>query len=118
MNQIKENVNSIANDLSIGVILNSDDHQHIMDETGQEPGEMMYASDYLADVLDIEYVISSNGDYLGARVLVAFGGPTIRINTRTMTVEGGWWSDSHHSSFSDAMAIDEYLEEMYQYIRA
>jgi hypothetical protein len=45
---------------------------------------------YLSDVLDIQYIVTGAGEYLAARILVAFGGPNIWINTQTKTVEGYW----------------------------
>lgn len=71
------------------------------------------AFDYLQDALDIEYIVSSKKEYLGARVLVAFGGPNIWINTRTKTVEGYWWGDSAFASFQDNIGLDEALEELF-----
>ena len=71
------------------------------------------AFDYLQDALEIEYIVNSKKEYLGARVLVAFGGPNIWINTRTKTVEGSWWSDSASASFQDNIGLDEALEELF-----
>jgi hypothetical protein len=71
------------------------------------------AFDYLKDVLDIEYAVNSNKEYLGARVLVAFGGPNIWINTRTNTVEGYWWTDKATAGYTDDLGIDECLEELF-----
>ena len=47
--------------------------------------------DYLANVLDVKWVIDSNGEYVGAELLVAFGGPNIWIHTRNNQVKGYWW---------------------------
>jgi hypothetical protein len=83
------------------------------DELGQDD-EPYSAFDYLSDVLDIEYIVNSKKEYLGARVLVAFGGPNIWINTRTKQVEGYWWGDSYIMSYySDAMDLDSALSELY-----
>jgi len=76
-------------------------------------GEQMSAFDYLQDALDIEYIVNGKGEYLGARVLVAFGGPNIWVNTRTNTVEGHWWSDSCTASFTDNIGLDDALEELW-----
>lgn len=77
------------------------------DETGS-------VYDYLEDVLDIEYIVNSKGEYLGAKVLVAFGGPNIWINTRTKQVEGYWWVDSCIMSYSnDEMDLDGALSELW-----
>jgi len=67
----------------------------------------------LEDALDIEYIISSTGEYLGARVLVTCGGPTIWVNTRTNTIEGTWWSDSYDLAFEDPFGIDDYLLDLH-----
>jgi hypothetical protein len=71
------------------------------------------AFDYLEDALDIEYTFNSQGQYLGARVLVAFGGPNIWVNTRTGTVEGQWWGDSATASFTDSLGLDDALRELW-----
>ena len=100
--QIKSHVQEIANHLSngFGGELNSD-------------GEEISAYDYLQDALDIEYIVNSKREYLGARVLVAFGGPNIWINTRTNTVEGAWWADRAEASFTDSLGLDEALNDLY-----
>ncbi len=101
---VKINVQSVVKLLSEGFTdtdLNYDD-------------EPMTAFDYLQDVLDIEYIVASDRKtYLGARVLVAFGGPNIWINTRTKTVEGHWWQDSHTEAYTDNIGLDEALEELF-----
>lgn len=79
-----------------------------------DDGEPMSAYDYLQGALDIEYIVSSKKEFLGARVLVAFGGPNIWINTRTDTVEGYWWGESAFASFDDGIGLNDALEEIYQ----
>jgi hypothetical protein len=71
------------------------------------------AFEYLEDALDIEYIVSSKKEFLGARVLVAFGGPNIWINTRTNTVEGHWWGDKASATFVDNFGLNEVLEDMF-----
>jgi hypothetical protein len=103
-NDVKINVQSVVKLLSDGFdddVLNCD-------------GEPMNAFDYLQDALDIEYIVASDRKtYLGARVLVAFGGPNIWINTRTKTVEGHWWGDSYTEAYTDRIGLDEALEELF-----
>ena len=72
------------------------------------------AQDYLQDVLDIEYIIGGDGEFKGARVLVAYGGPNIWINTRTNIVEGYWWADKAFAEFEDTLGLNEWLEELYE----
>jgi hypothetical protein len=102
-NNLQQHVNEIAATLSKG--FGDDDLNH--------DGEAMSAFDYLADALDIEYIVNGKGEYLGARVLVAFGGPNIWINTRTCVVEGSWWADRADASFTDNIGLDDALSELW-----
>ena len=70
--------------------------------------------DYIADVLDINWVLDSNRELKGARLLVAFGGPNIWIDTAKQTVEGHWWGDSYTASYShDEMGVEDACEELF-----
>jgi len=70
--------------------------------------------DYIKDALSIEYTVDSNGEYIGATVLVAFGGPDITIDTRHNVVRGAWWSDSFTASYRDEIGVDEACAEIFQ----
>ena len=105
--ELKNHVQSIADNLTNPPMNEWNEGRDIESE-----GEFS-AFDYLQDALDIEYIVNSKKEYLGARVLVAFGGPNIWINTRTKTVEGYWWSDSATASFQDNIGLDEALEELF-----
>lgn len=72
------------------------------------------AFEYLQDALDIEYIVSAKREYLGARVLVAFGGPNIWIDTRRKVVEGYWWGEKFEASYSDALDLDEALQTLWE----
>ena len=78
-----------------------------------EDGEEVSAFDYLQDALDIQYTIGSDKRFIGARVLVAFGGPNIWINTITNEIEGYWWGESSRISFQDSIGLNDALEELY-----
>lgn len=106
-NSIKSHVQSIADNLTTPPYDEWNEGRDIENE-----GEFS-AFDYLQDALDIEYIVNSKAEYLGARVLVAFGGPNIWVNTRTNTVEGAWWSDSATASFTDNIGLNEALEELW-----
>ena len=72
--------------------------------------------DYFEDrPLDIEYTINSDLEYVGARIMIAFGGPNIYINTNNKRVELYWWNENAYAALSDRAveAIDEYFEDMY-----
>lgn len=66
------------------------------------------------EVLDIEYTIGRNGTYLGARLLMTFGGPNIYINTRTGEVEGYWGTDKATAYFVDNVGLDDWAAEDYE----
>ena len=86
------------------------------DDMGDEFDESEHtgAYDWLSDVLDINYIINSDGTFKSAKVLVAFGGPNIWVNFETMAVDGYWWGDEAHVSFTDDMDIESVLEEMWE----
>jgi hypothetical protein len=102
-NRLQKHVDSIAANIGAG----------FNDSDLTDDGEQMSAYDYLSDVLDIEYTVNGRGEYLGARVLVAFGGPNIWINTRTKTIEGYWWGDKAFADYEDSMGLDDALEEFW-----
>lgn len=97
---LQETVTSIANDLDKGIL--------------NEEGEPACGFDYLKDALDIRYLVTSDKQYIGARVLVAFGGPNIWIDTESKTVEGYWWGTERFAKYrEDTMNLDEALEELW-----
>lgn len=72
------------------------------------------AFDYLQDALDIEYIVNGKREYLGARVLVTFGGPNIWVDTKRGIVEGFWWGDYAKAEFKDNIGLDEALETLWE----
>ena len=88
MSDVTDQVQHIANMLTNGF---GDELNH--------DGEQMSAFDYLQDVLEIEYIVNSKKEYLGARLLVAFGGPNIWVDTAKalLRVSGGVTVQPHLS---------------------
>jgi predicted RNA-binding Zn-ribbon protein involved in translation (DUF1610 family) len=88
--------------------------QTVVDECDLE-AQSLY--DYFSDCLDIEYRVSGRArdSYKSARIMVAFGGPTIYVDTASKAVELYWWTDhaSHLLSQDVCDAIDEWAEEMW-----
>lgn len=84
-------------------------------ETGiDEDGDEIDINDYMQDVLDINYVTQSDKSYKGARLLVAFGGPNIWIDTASKTVEGYWWNERYENTYrEDNLGLDDYCEEIF-----
>lgn len=105
--QLREQVKFIADQIS--------DPSKI--EVDTEDGEEMDAGSYIAQALNLEYYMASDGSYLGARILVAFGGPNIWVDTRTNTVEGTWWGDYAEASFEDNLGLDAYCEELFDMVK-
>jgi len=109
-----EHVRNIARDIEEGVTYAEAGIDH--EEHGSEPDDQIRSGfDYLSDALDIEYIIASDREtVLGARILVAFGGPNIWIDTRKQLVELFWWGDYACAEYhTDAMDIQGAIEELY-----
>ena len=68
---------------------------------------------WMEDVYDIRYIVDHEKKYLGAKLMVAGGGPTIWVNTLTNEVEGYWAGDRCTHHFLDNIGLDQYNEEMY-----
>ena len=68
---------------------------------------------YFEGVLDVEFIVDARLDYKGAIITLAFGGPTIELNTRNGKIEGYWGSDefSWHIFAEARKAIDDYWAE-------
>ena len=85
------------------------------DDYGCEGDDIISGFDYLEDVYDIRYIIDSQGDFISARILVAFGGPNIWIDFETKTVELYWWGDRATAYFhDDAMDVEGALRELWE----
>ena len=81
--------------------------------------ECLGIHDYFDDFLDIDYVVNYRKEYKAVRVLVAFGGPNIYIDTMSGCVELYWWTETaKYRLLSDTInAIDEWAEEYYNCLR-
>jgi hypothetical protein len=100
--QLLNHVQSIADKLSNG-----------FDGELNDDGEQLSAYDYLADALDIQYLVNSDKTYRSGKVLVAFGGPNIWVDTNDNSVRGYWGGDSATVYFDDAIGLDDCLSELY-----
>lgn len=74
------------------------------------------ALDYMSDVLDIQYLVNGDRTYRSARILVALGGPTAWIDTRTGDLEVTWWSapEIRHLPSDFISGLDDALEELWE----
>lgn len=111
-NRLQEMCNSIAQDIAAGMTYKEAEMDH---GDWTDADDLITGFEYLEDALDIQYIVNGNGEYLAARILVAFGGPNIWINTQTQKVEGYWWGDVAFAPYhGDAMGIDEACRELWE----
>lgn len=71
--------------------------------------------DYICECLDIEFISDARREFLGARILVTFGGPNIWINTRKGHIEAYWGNENFYFHL-DSYVVNELnnvLEELY-----
>lgn len=116
MKELENMVTSIRDDLNrLYEADYTDEERDEMEERGE--GYDLYS--YFADALDIEYTISGNMDFLGARIAVTLGGPNIYINTRTGYVEGYWGTDKAEAWIPSEVCeeINAIFEEQYNAAR-
>ena len=71
--------------------------------------------DYFEDMLDIDYLVNYKKEYQACKICVAWGGPSIYIDTESGYVELYWWSETAKFKLrSDAInAIDEWAEDYF-----
>lgn len=103
MNDLRNYVNRIADELRFFYENSYDDETR---ERCEESGEPYDLYSYFDDVLDIEYTISGNGDFLGCRLAVALGGPNVYVDTRRGEVEG-YWGTEHEAAWIPSEICDE-----------
>lgn len=115
-NELQKYVDSIAADLRKLYEADLTDEER---EAAEENGEAYDLYTYFADALDIEYTISSRGDFLGARIAVALGGPNVYVDTREGYVKGYWGTDRAEAWIPSEICeeIDGIMEEYYNMVR-
>ena len=103
-NNIREELNSIYNGTT---------------KEKNDDGEQITLYDYFMDALDIEYTIGNRGDFLGVRVYVTLGGPTIWIDTRNGEIAGAWGTERASAWLPSEIAeeINTIFEEYYEMIK-
>lgn len=83
---------------------------------GLEDGEELSAMDYLADALDIQYIVDSERRYISGRVLVTYGGPTVWVNLLDRELVVTWGTDTERRNLPAAFVegIDDALAEYWE----
>ena len=77
--------------------------------------EVATIGDYFDDFYDVDYVVGSDKKYKACRVLVAYGGPNIYIDTWEQKVQLEWWGEHAEAHIPDNLCeqIDEFFEMLY-----
>tara|TARA_R100001377_G_scaffold75583_2_gene52202 strand:+ start:11 stop:394 length:384 start_codon:yes stop_codon:yes gene_type:complete len=114
---LQDIVKSIALDITNGLTDSEPDEFQRWHDEGEPEDFTPSGYDYLDDVYDIEYIIDVNGNYRGAELMVAGGGPNIYVETRDNTVRGYWGGDKAQWHYVDNIGLDDACEELYQCTR-
>ena len=78
--------------------------------------EIADIGDYFDDFYDIDYVIGSDKHYKACRVLVAYGGPDIYVDTWLQQVLLSWWGKHAEAYIPDDLCeqIDDFFKAIYE----
>lgn len=74
------------------------------------------ANDFFNSILSISYMSDFNKgkqEYLGAELLVAWGGPNVYVDTRHNLVSGHWGLHKFEMSYNDDYLLYEHFEEQF-----
>lgn len=117
MKELQETVDAIREEickLYDGLDITDDEREEL-----EENGEFTSLYDYFNDALDIEYRIGSDMTLRSVRIMVAFGGPNIYIDTGRGCVEGFWGTDSAERWIPTEVCeeIDSIFEEYFSCAR-
>lgn len=88
-------------------------------EEAEENGDPCDLYSYFSDALDVEYICDSHGEYIGAKIWVALGGPNVWIDTREGDIRGAWGCDRAESWLPSEIceAIDDIFCEYFACVR-
>lgn len=81
-----------------------------------EPWEQVSFYDYFENgILDVEFRVGSDRKYRSVKIMVAWGGPNIYIDTAAGAVQLYWWTErAEYAIDPDTVtAIDEWAEEWF-----
>ena len=85
------------------------------EKISQDELEVATIDDYFDDFYDVDYVVDSDKKYKACRVLVAYGGPNIYIDTWEQEVQLSWWGEHAEAHIPNDLCeqIDEFFEMLY-----
>ena len=78
--------------------------------------EIATIGDYFDEFYDVDYIVNRDKKYKACRVLVAFGGPNIYIDTWRQEVQLEWWSDTATADIPEELCaqIDDFFQMLYE----
>lgn len=84
-------------------------------EITNEDGDTVTLYDYMSDVLDFEYTITSRKEYKSVKIWVTLGGPNVWIDTELGSVCLAWGTDREEYYLDRIICdeIDAIFEEFY-----
>ncbi len=83
------------------------------DEYESDDGDVLFGS-----VLDIEYIIGSDGGFIGVTVCVGTGGPHLELSTKENQVIGYWSGcEPVRKYYPNSQEVAEFWQEMYESLR-
>lgn len=85
------------------------------EKISQDELEIATIDDYFDDFYDVDYVVGSDKKYKACRVLVAYGGPNIYIDTWKQEVQLSWWGEHAEAYIPNDLCeqIDDFFEMLY-----
>ena len=118
--RLQENVNHIADtynnpDEYKDVELDGNDEDDDCDDDVELDGNDEDGNEF-DDVLDIVYMVGSDGEVRGVELLVGFGGPNLYVDTRAEIVKGYWGGNYATANlYSEAAErINDYFAELFE----
>ena len=110
MNDLRSYCEYIAKDVTKMV----NDPSTWLAENDMDEDYCYHISAWVDNALDIEISIGFNGTYRGAKIMVAYGGPNVYVNTRTSMVEGYWWNERESVEIPHEVceALDKYISDI------
>ena len=98
-------------------VVKEDDDGVYCPNCDDEEMEEMCISHYFDNLLGVEYRVDGKDvDYINSvRLCVAYGGPSIYIDTGRKSVDLYWWGDDAHAELSNEVVdqINECFEELW-----
>ena len=81
-----------------------------------DEGEEMNLYDWMAEALDMEYIITSQRDYKACRIWVTLGGPNVWVDTEEKAVKLAWGTDreTYPLSWDTCDELDSIAAELWE----